>query len=331
MKPTRHVRRRIARAFTLIELVVSMSVMGIIIGTAALSIMFLLRTAQGNRDFTSDNSAAASFSGQGVLAQSAMNTLDADLRIATTITNTPLAGGGMQVSLVVPGRYAGDVSEAIVYTWNGPGSSLMRQLNSAAAVSIADNVQALNIATVTRSIGTPSPAAGSEQVIFTHDGGNGAGVQLVAISASSAISQAIIPSLPASTGQWSITHVKLQLQQTGTGSVAIQLFSADAAGHPLGLLAGASLDAASLPGSATTWTDVTLGASGLAAGAGVCVVVSTSAVTSPASAQIDTAAVNDGTGEFATSSDAGATWTTAATPPAMQIQVYGTITPGVAP
>ncbi len=128
--------------------------MSLIVAAAGASMTVLFRAAENNRNLLSDTSSgAASASAQTAVARAAVDMLCADLKVATSIVNVPQGLGGFALTLTVPGRYAGDSSETLVYQWNGPGTSLMRQLNSNPAISIADNVQVLDLTMISKSVG----------------------------------------------------------------------------------------------------------------------------------------------------------------------------------
>ncbi|HET6249156.1 MAG TPA: hypothetical protein VFE47_15790 [Tepidisphaeraceae bacterium] len=301
--------------------------MSLLVAIVGLSTTLLLREGENNRNLmASGTQGAASASAQAAAARDALDMLNSDLKVATAIVATPAPGGGMQVALTVPGRYTGDATESILYQWNGPGTSLMRQLNNNPAASIADNLQSWNLATLTKTIGPPAPTESAEQLLSAHDGSAGGNVQPIALAQNNWPSQYLLPTLPASAVSWRITHLKLQLQagqSPSAGAISVSVFSADAAGNPLGLLASASVDPATLPTGAQTWADIPLGnLSGLSPGHGVCVVVSTQAAMFPASVFYDPGA-SDPTLSYSTSADGGATWTSATA--ALQIQVYGTV------
>lgn len=148
---------RRTNAFTLAEMTVSLFIVSLIVVAAGLSITALLGAAENNKDSVIASSGSPPSPGAQVLsAQSALQSLSADLKVATSIVPTTLPANGLQLTLTVPPRYAGHSSETLIYQWNGPDTSLTRQLNSATAASVADHVQALNYAAVDRSV---APAA----------------------------------------------------------------------------------------------------------------------------------------------------------------------------
>jgi prepilin-type N-terminal cleavage/methylation domain-containing protein len=148
-------------AFTLIELVLSLSILSIIIVAAGSSMMVMFKAAENNRNLMSDGATgAASGTAQSAAARSAVDLLCSDLKVATAIVSTPAGTGGFQLALTVPPRYAGDSSETLIYQWNGPGNALTRQLNANAPVSVADNVQILNLATISKTVGTSGAGGG---------------------------------------------------------------------------------------------------------------------------------------------------------------------------
>jgi prepilin-type N-terminal cleavage/methylation domain-containing protein len=314
--------------FTLAEMAISMFVVSVIAMAVGASVTVLFREAEANRNFMASTSGgAASASAQANAARSALDMLGADMKVATGIIDLPGANGGFTMLLTVPPRYTGHSNEALTYQWAGPGTSLTRQLNGGASVSIADNVQSLNLSNLTTAAGPTMPSG----VVAWHDGGAESNVTGMAITSTSWPCQFLLPplALPQHVSSWSISHLKLQLQGTGTGTIAVQVYSANSAQHPVTLLDSASVSASTLPTKTSQpgWTDVTFTKLTSLGSAGVCIVVSTTASVTPASVWYDTTASGSNMA-FSATSNGGSSWSTASTPPALQMQVYGTVVMG---
>src|SRR5665213_2410972 len=87
---------------------------------------------------------------------------------------------------------------------------------------------------VTTPVGPALPTG----VVTWHDGGGGTNVTGFAVSSTTWPSQFLLPppSLPMKTVSWSISHIKLQLQGTGSGTIIVQVYSASATQQPATLL-----------------------------------------------------------------------------------------------
>ncbi|HZL34438.1 MAG TPA: prepilin-type N-terminal cleavage/methylation domain-containing protein [Tepidisphaeraceae bacterium] len=313
--------------FTLTEMSISMVIVAIIVMAVGSSVNVLFRAAEGNRNLlVSGAQGAASSRAQAAAARTALDTFTADLKLATGLIDLPGSNGAFSLLLTVPGRYSGHTVESLTYKWSGPGTSFTRQLNTTTAVSIADNVQSLSLASLSTAVGPALPTG----VVTWHDGGGGTNVTGFAVSSTTWPSQFLLPppSLPMKTVSWSISHIKLQLQGTGSGTIIVQVYSASATQQPATLLDSASFAAGSLPtGTSPAWTDVTFTKLTTLGAAGVCLVVSTTASGTPASVYYDTGAAGANIG-FSTTSNGGLVWSTITTPPALQFQVYGAVTLG---
>ncbi|MDB5353973.1 MAG: hypothetical protein JWN24_426 [Phycisphaerales bacterium] len=320
---------RVSRAFTLAEMSISLFVIGVIVVTVGSSVTLVLRAAQNNRDpLLSGVASGASATAQACVARSAVDTLAADLKVATGIINTPGASGAFTLTLTVPDRTGDSQPETLVYAWGGAGTALTRKQNASAAVSIADNVQSLNLVTTTKTVGTAPSGAGSDTLLASHDGGSGTNVALYALTSNSWPCQYVMPTLPAKAQSWGITRVFLQLARNGaaTGTLTVKVLSTNASQQPLTLLASASVDVTTM--GAGPWINVPLtGISGLSPGTGVCITVSSTAATPPGFPSYDSSAYGSGM-SFCTTANAAASWSTPLTTSALQFQLYGSVTLG---
>ncbi|HEX4794806.1 MAG TPA: prepilin-type N-terminal cleavage/methylation domain-containing protein [Humisphaera sp.] len=297
-------------AFTLIEMVVSSAVVGLIALAVASSVTVALRCAQSTRD-------TGSAYNQTAVARSAVDQISDDMKAATKIEPLyvpPWPAGTIGVTLTVPARNGDSSPETIVYSWAGAGQPIMRQYNSQTAVSIADNVQNFAFSF--------SP----EQLLVQHDAVNGNATS-AALSSTNWFCEYFRPTFPSGTTSWKLTHVKLQLQRSGTstGTVNVKIYNPDASQKPTGTaLATATVDISTVSSSGGAWVDVPIsGISGLAPGSGLCIVVGTSSGSigycyydSPATANTI----------YSASTSGGSSWTSNSGQ-CLQFYVYGAASP----
>jgi hypothetical protein len=304
---------------------VSLFVIGVIVVTVGSSMTLMLRAAANNRNpLVSGATSGASTSAQAAVARGATDMLVADLKVATGVTTTS-SGGGLTATLIVPGRYGSDTTETIVYSWTGPGASLMRKLNSSTAVSIADNVQSFSLPTLTRTVGTGSASAPTGTTSFSSSPG-GSSTSTLSLSSTSYAAEYIPP--PASGGtSWSITSVTVTMLGTSSQNVYAEIRSADAGNIPMGsaIGAGASIAGSSVPSKTATPMTFTFPSpiSGLSPSQGYMVVVYASATGTKV--QYNTSGTAAGM-SWTTSTDGGVTWATQVSTSGMVVTVNGTVT-----
>jgi hypothetical protein len=300
-------------AFTLAEMTISMFVVALIGLTMASAITLAMRSAASTRD-------PASPYVQVVASRAALDMVSDDMKAATKIEPLyapPWPSGTVGMTLTVPARNGDLSSETIVYSWAGAGQSLMRQYNSNAAVSIADNVQNFNV--------SYSP----EMLLMDRDDGVSAptsSVKAFALTNTTWVGQYFKPTLPTGATAWSITHAKVQLQRNGTatGNVSVAIYAANASQLPTGsALASGSVDISTVSSSAATWVNVPLSMTNLTPGAGYCLVIGT-ASGSVGGALYDANALTNT--QFC-SSTSGATAWAANSGHSLEFYLYGTTTP----
>ena len=208
----KHLIRKV-RGLTLVEMLVSLSVLSIIV-VACGSTMRLMTRNLAARDNNPTTQAAA--------ARAAVDQITDDLNLALSIPEmTPSA-----LTITVPDRNGDGQPETIRYAWSGvAGAPLTVQYNGGTPVSLAENVQALNFTSFARTVGPPGPVESSEQLLASYDA---ATTKAFVLTNKNWPGEYFKPALPANATAWKITRVKLQLVRTGTtGSFLVQLSTAN--------------------------------------------------------------------------------------------------------
>jgi len=308
------------RGFTLIEVMMSMAIMGIIM-LACSSVMVLCARAIGSGTIATDVSLQAG------AARKAVDQVVEDLKMAKSITEQ----SSTAVTFVVPDRNGDGVDETIRYSWSGTaGGPLVREVNGepAGGAVIADHVQSLNLDYLVKTVGPPPPVESGEYLLESYDGGTFAYIRLHTLNSTSWVSEYFRVVFPDNAISWKITRMKVMLRggSPPAGMVTVELRAADSAKKPTGgSLGSASVDATAIPGS-PSWIDVPFnGLGGLDPLKGYCVVVRATTGGSPAYACYDDYS-NDGTLAYSTTTNSGGSWSAPTVGKAQQFYVYGTVT-----
>jgi prepilin-type N-terminal cleavage/methylation domain-containing protein len=303
-------RRHGAAGFTLVELLVAMTVMAILMGALTSAVLIASRAVPAANDPVVATLAAGS----------EVDTLADDLRYATVFTVLqPHA-----VQFTVPDR-TGDASpEDIRYEWSGvPGEPLRRQMNGGAWVVVVPNVQSLALSYNTKAVTTTSEVTAtitSPETLFSYFNG-WAGVTPTYNSHPLGpatwgtefftIDQA---SFPPNSKNIKISRVQLMLQKVAaSGSITVGIHQPAASGspepaaNPIGSVA--TVPVSSLPAT-FGWVDINMPADVLVGSSIQLVVVAKGTVTNAAYWRnfSSTAAPKDSTPTGLWTTDGGASW-----------------------
>jgi prepilin-type N-terminal cleavage/methylation domain-containing protein len=241
--------------FTLIEVVVSLAILGVI-ATAISSVIVLasraLPSARGAGEST-------------VAATTALDQLGAELRTATTVTETTATS----ITFTVPDRTGDTIAETIRYSWAGAGSPLIRVYNGDSGAALIESVNSLAFAYAKRKVtttgGTITTTIDSGEVLlasFTGWSGITPTVSTSGLSATSFASEAFTVdkvTFPSDTTKWSVSRVSLRVSKSllSTASILVSVHQPAGAGSPIvGTPVGSTATiSAGLLGTGPTWQD----------------------------------------------------------------------------
>ncbi len=312
MTQVRHLRR----AFTLVELVLSMAVMSILLGGLA-SAMIIATRAIPNRE-----------SAPGTAMESAYATeqLAGELAVAKTFSvRSPTV-----VEFKVDDRNNDGVDEVIRYEWSGTsGASLTRKYNSDAAVPVIGDVNEFaldyTLTPVTAQV-VPGPTESQETLLMSFTGpGN---MTEWSVSSTSWIGQYFKPTLPAGATSWKVTRVRIRaaLNVNNTGLSRLQLRTADASNKPTStIIDEAEMPEAELGNEYLPKELVFQNAGGLAPGAGMCLVLKWVSGVYACNVEYQVSSTSITGTNLVTTVNGGSSWTTKSNQ-SMTIDIYGTVT-----
>ncbi len=217
---------RPSRAFTMIEMVVSLSVMAVIVVAAGAAL-----TVADN----GSGPAATRWLAQASAADAATQVAD-DLNVATNFTERTATS----TTFTVPDRVSLGSPNTIRYAWAGTaGAPLTRQFNGGTAVPILTAADAVGLTYLTRTYGPPADAALTVPTWTTP----------VPITASYSLTstawaaQPLLPTLPTGTTSYSITRVQIPLKSSGAadGVLAVRITTADSLYRPTTAVLGTAV------------------------------------------------------------------------------------------
>jgi prepilin-type N-terminal cleavage/methylation domain-containing protein len=305
------------RAFTLLEMAMSMVIVSIL--ALACTSVVRLATRLGNPSVSTDPASLA------VSARSAMDQINADLKMATSITSRSASS----ITFTVPDRNNDGLPETITYAWAGVGSPITRQYNGGAIVSIADNVQNFNLSFLDKTVVPPPPVESAEQVLASRDWPTASDIKSYSLKSAAWAAEYFKPVMPGNTVSWKVTRLKVKLQRNGaaTGNVTVTVNNVDGSNKPAGAALGSfPIDITSVASNKFVWVDVPLAAiSGLDPRSSLSIEVTTTNASTLGTLAYDQKAVDPSMGWMSGSSP-GTTWSAPTSTTAMEYYVYGTVT-----
>lgn len=259
MNRHRAISRPRLRGFTMIEMVMSLMVLGIITTAAGALIVLSARMWPGR----------AIESGAGALS-AALGQMAEDLAQATTVN----AVAANWVQFVVPDRDGDGRAETVVYSWSGKaGDPLLRQLSGYRATPVSGPLDSLLLTAATRQETAQPSGTLVQSASTTLFDANAPGSGDVAVSSASAWGYVLAPTLPAGTVSWSIDRVRLRVRSSfsASDSFRVRVHAASGTGLPSGAILADVVVLESALSSSMSWHDVPITVSGLPAGASVAV------------------------------------------------------------
>ena len=151
-----HRRRR--AGFTLIEMLLSLTIVSVITVACGSVIALAARSVAGSADTSTTSRSAA--------LRRAADQISSELATALVVS----ASTANSITFTVPPRNGDLLPETISYAWAGAGQPITRQYNGGVAVSIADNVQNFNLSYLTKLSAAPPPVESAEQLLASYVG-----------------------------------------------------------------------------------------------------------------------------------------------------------------
>ncbi|MEZ6190758.1 MAG: prepilin-type N-terminal cleavage/methylation domain-containing protein [Phycisphaerales bacterium] len=253
------------RAFTLIEMVVSLTIMSIVF--LAMGSVMLMTT----KAIPAQNNPCTLALTAGEVSEQIIG----ELQTATGI----ITASGNQVGFTVPDR-ASDADtndETISYTWSGtPGDPIYRQYNGGTPVEFAAGVQAFSLTYDVRSVLQPDTSEESAEVLLANHSTVGSSGEFPVTQYNWA-GQLITPGgLPADTIDWNVTRVLLYAKRYSgnTGKTQVQIRNALIGGTPGSTVIESQLMSESLLSSNYAWSTYTFtGVRGISPSDKLCLVL----------------------------------------------------------
>jgi prepilin-type N-terminal cleavage/methylation domain-containing protein len=306
----------IRRGFTLVEMVLSMTVMTILLGGIA-SAMILASRAMPDVATPLTNT---------VEGYHATDQVGSELYAAQSFTIM----SPTDVQFTVADRNNDGAPETIRYTWSGvAGAPLKRQYNSDAAADLVDNVNEFALTYDRRVVvqtQASSPTESAETQLVSYD--TVSNLSDYGVDKDKWVGQYFKPSLPADVTSWKVTRVKIQVRVHGAnkGATAVQLQPSNVSNLPSGTV----LDEVQLSESSLSdtylWREFPFSkASGIAPTQGICLVLKWISDAHSCDAHYVATGVTMPNSNLVDSSNGGTSWT-ARTSQSLLFYVYGTMT-----
>lgn len=239
----RNAKPQAAFAFTLIEMVLALGILGILLvaGQSAIRLAGHSVPSSSSPNYSAGN-------GQRALAQ-----LSSELAYAQSIT----AMSATSITFTVAARGSDSSPETICYSWDGvTGDPLTRQYNSDAAVNLVSNVNSFSLlydkkaVTAATTYNTSAPTT-----LYSYDNSSFL-TSATGLASTEWLSQSFSPNIPANATSWKVTSVKIKASQDVApgGSFYVQIRPSFGGIPSTAVLQQTTVNGSSLPGSAGWYT-----------------------------------------------------------------------------
>lgn len=320
------------RAFTLIELTVSLTVMALVM-IALASVLTLL-----GRAIPTGRAALVDAQANAVRAASALESIAADLAEASTVrdlSSTAQAFTDAQgrdafraLTFTVPDRDQDGTPETLTLRWSA-GSPLTLTTNAGDARTVLEHLHDFSVRWDTQPDTDPgqpgAPVEGPEVLLAAY---SGATAQELAFTGGNQMQQVFTAWLPADAIAWRVTRVRLELRYSliSLGTLRVELYRASPTTRRA---TGSALASATLLetvlSSTSAFTTVALSSSATFAPGELAAVLIDPAVLGGSRARYSTTGIPDDFANLATSSNGGSNWTILSDG-SMNYEVWGRIT-----
>lgn len=303
-------RKQIRSALTLIELVIAMTIVGMVVASTTGALQ--LFTLNGSRLQLSERHRSQ--------VSLVMYRLKSELRLATLITDAT----GTSVTFTVPDITGDAVDDEIEYQWSGTsGDPLTRRLNAEPAQNVLSNVHGFEIVYDIKTTTTESESKSAETLLFSYDPVSDlAGFR---VNDERWPGECFEPSLPADATSWSMTRFRVMLRDDGgaKGSTSVQARRARSGSLPGPLIEAVLLRESQLSES-FQWEEFSFAnVSGLAPDEGLCVVLQHLNDNHSCAVQYQTSGATTPGAAFVSSFNGGGSWFANGTR-ALSLYVWGT-------
>ncbi len=236
MRPTHH---NPARAFTLLEMVLSMAVLAVILGAVGSAMVIATRVLPRDSDANSN----------AIRARDAARRIADELSLATAI----ISATDRSIEFEVPDRDKDGSPEQIAFSWSGTiGDPILMTMNGQTS-TLESGVRALELAyrresRATSSTGTAAESATDELLASW----SGTTTSQVLVRSTLQPAVGVLPRLSAGATHYRVTSARLWLGQASAADsvVGVQLRPAAATGAPSAtILASASINETAIPAS----------------------------------------------------------------------------------
>ena len=287
-----------ARGLTLVELVISMTLMTLL--TAGIVSAVVL----ASRAIPSDDDASLTRNAEAAAAD-----LAAELSCALWFTERTVTA----VTFAVPDRDGDTTPDTIRYSWAGTDSPLVREFNGAATTNVLSRVNDFSLHYETDIVTQPGTATvvESEETILAYHSSYDGLLAKARVDSSTWVGQYFEPTLPADAVSWSITSVTLVVKSylSATGGTWVQIRRADTSGLPTTtVLAQVYMPEGSLSGYMASHPLDFASMDALLPGDDVCLVLQFESGTVSCEVQLEREGTSETTGWLLWTTDAGNTW-----------------------